>query len=363
MCIMKTHNKPYMEIYRYLEVASLNQIHVLILDEDMEYSNALGVSLTNLMADCFVSVGNPHVGPVKPGPTSMILATPGCIPFLDSDLTKERIIYLTEDASQSGENEKQIYKYQSVALIASELRYFYAQMEGREISIPLTEACRMLVMTSACGGSGQTAAALTLARILSSSYGKRVLYLNGESMNSSGCYLPDHGAGNRSISDFIFHLFQKEKTKESKWARSYLLQDSYGVHYFPTSSGVNAFCGLTPAETLLLIDTLKTQCQMDLILLDLESGLTEQTLTIVQACDGILLMEGADPVSQWKRENFQQILEQMVSSGSRIWIQSVLLPRDPQSFVAKGSIIEILMHQDYGSAAHHLAEQVEGWML
>lgn len=341
----------------------MNQIHVLLLDEDMEYSNALGIGLTNLVDDCFVSVGNPSVGVVKPGAASIILATPGCISSLDPDLKKERIICLTEHASPSEEYEKQIYKYQSVALIASELRFFYAQMEGRELSVPLTEACRMIVLTSASGGSGQTAAALTLARTLSNSFGKRVLYLNGESVNSSGCYLPDQGAGNRSISDFIFHLFQKEKTKESIWAKGYLLQDAHGVHYFPPSSGVNAFCGLTPAETLLLLDTMKTQCQMDLILLDLEAGLTEQTSVIVQECDGILLMEGIDTVSHWKRDRLQELLEQMVSGRSRIWIQSVLLPRDPQSFVAKGSNIEILLHQDYGSAVHQLAEQVEGWIL
>ena len=121
-----------------------------------------------------------------------------------------------------------IGKYQKAEAIYKQMISLYAEKAGR-ISLKKNDiAAKVVLFTSAQGGSGVSAAAAAYA-LRSAEEKKKIFFLNLEKFGSSDLYFS--GEGNLSFSDIIYSLKSKKSNLLLK-LESTIQTDPSGVDFF-----------------------------------------------------------------------------------------------------------------------------------
>ncbi|MGF6376257.1 hypothetical protein M2140_001328 [Clostridiales Family XIII bacterium PM5-7] len=106
----------------------------------------------------------------------------------------QRCVHLSvvrEDNCQVDGPPYRLYRYEDCQMMTKQLLFIFFSMTGRIVESGLQRNCKILVITSECGGAGATSLSISLGRALFNLYGYRSLYLNLCPINDGYKFLPN----------------------------------------------------------------------------------------------------------------------------------------------------------------------------
>ena len=297
----------------------MDMIRLLILYEDQEYGFALARTISNLHKDFLVTAEDCNTFSHKKLPDAYdLLLAEGCeeaylhwLPMI-----KNPVVLLREVPEEKldpqlkeedGRNFLYLYKYARVSQIAADLRYIYGYFTGRKNLVRHPVETQVMGFYSASGGTGKSAIALSVARELVKYHGKMVLYLSFDLISAAPFYMKGE-IPQRSLEDYLYYLFNKDKETLCSYIDSFVFVDDYGVHTFLPSADINELNQLNRRELSYLLELLLTSNKYDYIILDLSPCFHEGTLLLWTLCRKFFLIEENCPLSRYKTEKFKTYL-------------------------------------------------------
>lgn len=200
-----------------------------------------------------------------------------------------------------------LYKYSNVRELAKELLYIYSLLTGRKAFPVRNEALKIVMFSASAGGVGCTTAAMAFCQELKRFHNKNVLYLSLEEIESTLEYM-EQIPGGKSLSEYLYHLFNSKGEVTYPFLESFLLFDCYGVDAFLPSMGRNLLNTLTAEEMQFFIGSLIDSGQYDFIIIDAGCNLGKGALCCYEMANHICLIE--TPVTNPYKEN--RLIEYMM---------------------------------------------------
>lgn len=298
----------------------MDMIRLLILYEDQEYGFALAKTISNLHKDFLVTAEAWRIFSHKelPAAFDLVLAEESeeaclhCLP-----MAKNRVVLLREvpgekldhqlKTEEDGRNFFYLYKYAPVSRIVADLRYIYGYLTGRKNLVRYPVETQVVGFYSASGGTGKSAVALSVARELRKYHDKMVLYITFDLISAASFYMKG-AVPQRSLEDYLYYLFNKDKETLCSYIDSFVFVDDYGVHTFLPSADLNELNQLNSRELSHLLEFLLTSNKYDYIILDLSPCFHEGTLLLLTLCRKLFLIESDCPLSRYKTEKFKTFL-------------------------------------------------------
>lgn len=363
-------------------------IRLLLLEKDMEYGQTLGKAISSLNNEFFITIQNiEDRNTVDPAEYHIILAG-GLSEKERNDLgiDLKKVVWLIEDQTagkkaqtEIGNEVLHIYKYSKVSEIISNLRFAYGLITGKSEVYTTNPETRLVGFYSGSGGAGTTVVSIGTARELSRYQGKKVLYLNYEEISSTLFYL-SNGTEIRSISDYLYYLFQKKNGNICSFLDSFTYRDPFGVSTFYPNEGRNELKQLTPDELSYFINTLIESRKYDYIILDFSCDLNEETKHLLHYCSKIVFITTEREIHRYKEklllDYFSQIFnpEKLITamnqslflteykenkSNSANQTKSVIrIEKDDNSFCYNNEKIEISINQIFGLGIKTLTNEI-----
>ncbi|QIB69264.1 hypothetical protein Ami103574_07980 [Aminipila butyrica] len=216
------------------------------------------------------------------------------------------VVRLSERAGEAD-----LFRYDTAENLAAQLLTFYSAKTGRSFPRPVNGPGKLVLFCSACGGTGKTSVALGLAEELSRFHGKRVLYLSGEEVESTGTYFQEERK--KSLSNYLYQLAkQKDCCFPLEGA---VLCSSYGVLAFSPAAGRNPLKELTMAEWSDFLEALQKAAPLDYIFVDGDDTLGEEGIWLASVCQHICLV--SRPEQNQRQERYGRYLEHCL--GRQVW--------------------------------------------
>lgn len=358
-------------------VVHMEKISIGIMGSDNRYSIALGTYLSNYNSCFSVSLFSKNDDLIcKSENTDIIL--------ISEDLYKKeyrklrnKLIYLSETRKENHESNKDavpdcIFKYMKAEKIANEIKYIFGMRSGNESFQNHYNGASVLGFYGACGGVGKTVIAIACARILALA-GKKVMYLNYESIASAKAYFDDCRQPNRNISDFVYYLFNKNLKNISSLVGSFAFKDEYGVECFYPPCGINEVKKLTFEENLQLIKTIQEKSGYDYVCIDFSDICDDSNYKLLALCKKIFNVSDTSAVSRSKNTELNIYLEYqkekiMFPENLSIINKSTeyekaddgcfIIRYDPESFVNHGGICEIRINGLFGMGIKNITDYI-----
>lgn len=193
-----------------------------------------------------------------------------------------------------------ICKYQKAEAIYKLLLNLYAESASEVKLKKKAGNVRVVLFTSAQGGSGTSAAAASYA--MHRAKEKKVFYLNLEKFGDSGLYFI--GDGKMSFSDVIYAL-QSRKGNLMMKMESALQTDSSGVDFFSSCRNVYDMFGLSDEDVQRLLQELSQIAAYEEIVVDLSGDMTERMVMLMRDhADKIVYVSDGSLTGNGKFERF-----------------------------------------------------------
>lgn len=221
------------------------------------------------------------------GQQEIFLVGPGFCEMVKGRSQSPVVLLSPLRSCQSIEEEDRIFKYQSGEVIARELhRRISGEQQGKDV-LRFGRRTRTIAVYSPLGGSGKTAVALG-ASIISSWAGKKVFYLNLESLSSTRGFLT--GDRQEGLSHVLYYIKEAKGNLARKLERAKSSDPLYKIDfYLPPVSAFDLTEGMA-AQVRALLDSLRNSRQYDLIIADLETGFHSTNLGVLEEADDILIL-------------------------------------------------------------------------
>lgn len=299
------------------EVMCANKL--LLADKDLEYSRAFAKAITNMHKEIEITITNLD-DPIDFMGYDLILTGGVSEESLKNIIrnrhSKEYFVILADDATmdlkkqyqEEGEHFWQVYKYQNLERIISDLDFIISCITGKKKVYRKDTETSMVGFLSGGGGAGRTVLAIAASRELVRHHNKKVLYLSFEEIPATELYF-GKCSGTRNISDFLYFLLEKNNEAVCSHLESFLCTDEYGVETIMTSEGINDLSLLGREETERFIQTILDSKRYDHIVLDLKNDVTEHVLQLVDLCRSLILIQSSDTVSRFKTDKLVHILD------------------------------------------------------
>lgn len=155
---------------------------------------------------------------------------------------------------------------------------------------------KLLGFFSVSGGCGSTTAAVAYAFYLARK-GKKVLYLNLETFGNADLFFKGEGQG--SFEDVIYAVKSRKGNLYLKMESS-VKRDAGGVYYFSKTSTALDMNELKAEEVRRILTELKTSCDYEYIVLDLDFSIGEETLSILAECSRIVMVSDGSALANDK---------------------------------------------------------------
>lgn len=360
----------------------MENIKIAVITPDQDYGRALGLALVDVYKNFTVTL-------YQSAPVHNELTGYDLILNDGAEGIGERIVGLVEKPSMTDQDYEQkrflLYKYGNVRQLAAELLFIYSLLTGRRALPIRNRDVKLVVFCAAEGGMGCTSAAIAFARELTRFHGKKVLYISLEEMESTLEYMGAFPEG-KSISEYLYYLFQEKERKQIPFIESFLVFDCYGVDSFLPSPGRNALRSLDSEEMQYFISAVMDTDRYDFLVIDAGSGMDNSILSCYEMADNICMVAESEKCS-YKEERFleyliflkgDKILERMGKLVNRVFCgglkkeedkknegqyQEILriicrLELDPESFSEEKGVRLIAQDGAYGRGIKKLAESV-----
>jgi len=188
-----------------------------------------------------------------------------------------------------------LYKYLSVREIASNILLYHSLLTGKNTFLWNNEKAKFIAFCSAGGGVGKTTVALATGQAIRRYYGKSVLYLNFEEIESTLLYMKANNE-NLNIGTYLYYLFKAEAAKPA--VSAFTICDKFGVNAFMPDKGINRLRELDSEKMALFVKELSECGEYDYILVDMGESLSENVRWIFQGCHKIVTVLSANEQSQ-----------------------------------------------------------------
>ena len=201
------------------------------------------------------------------------------------------IVFLTETPSvavkDSGQMKFCIYKYCCAQQMVSEIFDIYGILTGRSPKTSHLENIQIYVFASWSGGSGCSTVAVETARELNRFYGRKVLYLSFEEIESTENFMRGY-SGTFSLSKYLYHLLKKNG--KAPFIESYIVKDEYGVEAFSPEKGRNPLKKLNGRELCTFLDAVISDGRYDTLVIDIGGSLSENDIMCLDMAEKICIV-------------------------------------------------------------------------
>lgn len=363
----------------------METIKLAIVTKDRDYGRALSLALVDVYKTFTITL-------YQSDPIHNQLESFDLILMDSEEGIGGKFIGLAEKPSLADRDyEKKIftlYKYSNVRQLAGELLFLYSFLTGRK-AVPIkNHNIKIVAFGSAEGGTGCTSAAMAFAQELKRFHGKRVLYLSLEELESTLDYMKPFPEG-KSISEYLYYLFNDDVGQRMPFIESFLVFDDYGVDAFLPAPGRNLLKGLTGEEMQYLIGAVMDTGRYDFLIIDVGCDLGKSALCSYEMANHICLLSLRQK-SCYKEERMLEYLaflkgELMIDRMAKVLNRAVpsfledsaaeaeskpaedellptaaVLPMDPQSFTIREGIRSISLDGPYGRGIKALTEAILG---
>src|SRR5665647_191315 len=197
-----------------------------------------------------------------------------------------------------------IEKYQSAETITEEIVEYYTSLNPVYKSSENNERSysKVISMFSSCGGVGKSTIAVNLANQLSS-FGKRVLYLDLQSLNTTFLYYGDTNKKfDMNFTNLIFSIKENSTDIKNMITNIVVKDDQTNVFFIPPPYFSLEIDELTAEDYEDIIHELKVSNIVDYIVIDTETGIKSKNITIFKHSDFIINIEKECLVSSYKNQ-------------------------------------------------------------
>ena len=197
-----------------------------------------------------------------------------------------------------------IEKYQSAETITEEIVEYYTSLNPVYKSSENNERSysKVISMFSSCGGVGKSTIAVNLANQLSS-FGKRVLYLDLQSLNTTFLYYGDTNKKfDMNFTNLIFSIKENSTDIKNIITNIVVKDDQTNVFFIPPPYFSLEIDELTAEDYEDIIHELKVSNIVDYIVIDTETGIKSKNITIFKHSDFIINIEKECLVSSYKNQ-------------------------------------------------------------
>ena len=197
-----------------------------------------------------------------------------------------------------------IEKYQSAETITEEIVEYYANLNPVYKSSENNERSysKVISMFSSSGGAGKSTIAVNLANQLSS-FGKRVLYLDLQLLNTTFLYYGDTNKKfDMNFTNLIFSIKENSTDIKNIITNIVVKDDQTNVFFIPPPYFSLEIDELTAEDYEDIIHELKVSNIVDYIVIDTETGIKSKNITIFKHSDFIINIEKECLVSSYKNQ-------------------------------------------------------------
>lgn len=198
---------------------------------------------------------------------------------------------------ESLHSEAALCKFQKAELIYKQILSIFSEQASAITGMHSGDSnAKLIGFFSAAGGSGSTMAAAACAVNLAQK-GKKTLYLNLETFGNSDLFF--HGDGQGSFEDIIYAVKSRKGNLYLKMESS-VRRDVSGVYYFSKTTTALEMNELKAEELIRIITELKTSCDYEYVILDLDLSLTKEKLDTFANCSQLVMVSDGSSISNDK---------------------------------------------------------------
>lgn len=195
---------------------------------------------------------------------------------------------------------QKVLKYQRVSMLYKEIVKAYAEKANISFNLGDSKSTKMLAVYSPIGGSGKTTISLAMAAKLAS-YGKNVLYLNLEQLNSSVCINP-------TVEDGVISLVEAVNANiniELK-IKGLMKKGLNGINYIEGFERIVDYNTVTKEEAHKVLNSIQKGDVCDVVIVDMNSYIDDIGRVAFELADHIILVEKPGELSEQKMNMFVQ---------------------------------------------------------
>ena len=196
-----------------------------------------------------------------------------------------------------------IYKYDMADILLNKAIYQYEKIMHKRMEA-LEKHSKLIGFFSASGGTGKTTLAVSVSRILTL-YHKKVLYLSFEEIPSISIYFGE-SHHQKTISDFLYQFFIKEKESVVRLIKDYLITDSWGVDTFASNINYYNLMQLDPEDIKILLNYLCTYTEYDYICLDIPNPFQPQNTAALSLCHQLYYVLHQNEMALYKHQKYEE---------------------------------------------------------
>lgn len=279
-------------------------------------------------------------------------------------------VQLTDIRCRSDPERGILYRYEACSSLARQIVYQYYRITGRPFEPMECRRSRLVAFAAVSGGTGVTACAVAVARMMKILYGKRCIYLNLQTVNDSVRYFRQEGG--TAVRRLIYELNRSGERKEQilLWMESVIAGD--GDPDYLNTSAFNEIAEDIDEKLLdRLILALDQMGRYDYILLDLGNDFRRRDLHALKRCDCGVLLRQREPSQETV---FTKAMLHRVMETAPALIQVLCGPRsgeergekvcsiccDRTSFIRMNGQIRINLRRNYGRDIAVLTKKIAG---
>lgn len=246
--------------------------------------------------------------------------------LFDPDISDQRIVFpgvklpmclYSEEAQNKGMYTEvaQVIKYQRISNIYKEIVRQYADKAGYSMTLDHSQDTQMIAVYSPIGGSGKTTVALTVASRLTG-FGKNVLFISMEQLNSSICVNPKQEEG---ITALVQSVTDEHTNFELK-LKGLLKQGINGMWYIEGFDRIVDYSAVKDEEITEVLKGIRSCGEYDYVVIDMESNIDALGREVMEIADYIFVVEKPGELPAVKMELFarQAIVDEYNSKMIRV---------------------------------------------
>ncbi len=295
----------------------MSLIKILLLDDDDEYSSNLCNFLTHNYSETMLVNYCSDVYKIEEWIKKIdpdILLTCEKYYCHVRDYFQKNIIILTSGTSSAEmDSVPSVYKYRNADKIAGDIVNSFIKA-GNIIKTQSEKNTKVISVYSAAGSVGKTSIASGVGSICSLS-GLSVFYLNFEQFQSTEIFFS--GNSEYSVSDIIYYAKDRDKNLTSKIKAARDQDPVSNVYFFNRAGNVFELNELVPGDVEYIVQSLRECAQYDLVVIDMDSQLSKNSLKIFELSDEILYILTDEEICLHKTKLFMDNINLLSDSSAQ----------------------------------------------
>ncbi|WP_047986951.1 AAA family ATPase [Alkalihalobacillus pseudalcaliphilus] len=241
---------------------------------------------------------------------------------LEENMKHGVLVTLVEDKKNANDDEANVFKYQPLNQVISEILSIYFEHHQAEHHGGGSLKTKVLAVYSPVGGSGKTTFAVNVSRQLALN-NKKVFYLNLELLNSTKLYFSSKE--DKPSLQIFYYVKAKPKELRSKIEKLKKFDQKSKVDYFDLLPSPIELQEISENETKVLITALVETEQYDYIVIDLDSSITNLTKAAMESADQVIWMMNNDLQSFHKTRVLFDSFDDLFGVGNGMEEQTTLI--------------------------------------